>query len=46
MKPIKILVKVDKIWILDLDPNVVHVHGGIYGQWGIVNNIEEIEEVN
>ena len=27
LKPIRIIAKVDKIWILDPDPNVV-IHGG------------------
>ena len=31
LRPIRILAKEDKIWILDPNPNVVWNHGGIYG---------------
>mgnify|MGYP006973869087 CR=1 FL=1 len=34
LRPIRILAKEDKIWILDPNPNVVWNHGGIYGYWG------------
>ena len=30
VKPIRILAKLDKIWILDLDPNVVHPWGDLW----------------